>query len=47
MTVFDKALDFYSKGLWSKEWLRNLVVKGKLTENEYEQITSESYKEQA
>ncbi len=43
MTVFEKAQDFYQKGLWSKAWLRNLTAKGKLTTTEYEQITGESY----
>lgn len=47
MTVFDKAVDFYSRGLWNDSWLRNLVEKGKLTEEEYEQITGKAYGKQA
>lgn len=43
MTVYEKALSFYQKGLWSKQWIRNLVAKGKLTVSEYEEITGEAY----
>lgn len=43
MTVVEKAQEYYSKGLWSKQWLRNLVAKGKLTVPEYVSITGEDY----
>lgn len=40
---FDKIKDLYLRGLWSKEWVRNAVVKGKITADEYEIITGEKY----
>ena len=43
MSVYQMALSFYNKGLWSKKWIRNLVAKGKLTTDEYAQITGEAY----
>lgn len=42
-TWFDKVKDYYERGLWSKEMARNAVVKGKITTEEYEIITGESY----
>ncbi len=43
MKWFDKIKDFYERGLWTKEMVRNAVVKGKITADEYELITSEKY----
>ena len=43
MSVYQMALSFYNKGLWSKKWIRNLVAKGKLTTDEYQSITGEAY----
>lgn len=40
---FEKAKDYYERGLWSKAQLRALVTKGKLTAGEYEEITGEQY----
>ncbi len=40
---FDKIKDLYLRGLWSKEWVRNAVTKGKITAAEYEIITGEAY----
>ena len=42
-TWFDKIKDFYDRGLWTKEMVRNAVVKGKITAEEYELITGEAY----
>lgn len=42
-TWFDKIKDFYDRGLWTKEMVRNAVVKGKITAEEYEVITGEDY----
>lgn len=39
----EKIKKWYEQGLWTAEMVRNAVVKGKLTEKEYERITSESY----
>lgn len=43
MSWFDKIKDFYERGLWNKTMVRNAVVKGKITEDEYELITGEKY----
>ena len=45
MTVsdFDRIKDLYERGLWTKTWVRNAVVKGKITAAEYELITGEVY----
>ena len=40
--VKNKALDYYPK-LWSKERLAALVEAGKLTTDEYQEITGEAY----
>lgn len=42
-TWFDRIKDFYDRGLWTKEMVRNAVVKGKITAEEYEIITGEVY----
>lgn len=42
-TWFDRIKDFYDRGLWTKEMVRNAVVKGKITAEEYELITGEVY----
>ncbi len=42
-TWFDRIKDFYDRGLWTKEMVRNAVVKGKITAEEYELITGEAY----
>lgn len=33
---------WYKFGLWTKEMVRNAVVKGKLTEDEYREIVGEA-----
>lgn len=42
MSIFDMAKRNYDRGLWTKEMIKALVVKGKLTAEEYEQITGEA-----
>ena len=42
-TWFDRIKDFYDRGLWTKEMVRNAVVTGKITAEEYELITGEAY----
>lgn len=42
MTVSEKATMYYPEQ-WGKKKLKQLVVAGKLTEAEYEQITGEAY----
>jgi uncharacterized XkdX family phage protein len=44
MSNFEKAQSYYDKGLWNKAMLKNLVKKGFITKNQYEEITGEVYK---
>ena len=37
--------NYYDKGLWSKKRVHDAVIKGWITEEEYEEITGEVYKE--
>lgn len=36
--MFEKIKNFYIKGLWTKEMVHNAVIKGFITEAEYEEI---------
>jgi uncharacterized XkdX family phage protein len=40
---FEKIKKYYQDGLWTKAMVRNAVVKGKITADEYYQITGEVY----
>ncbi len=40
---FEKVKNYYDKGLWDKTRVRNAVVKGWITEEEYTIITGEDY----
>lgn len=40
---FDKLNKYFESGLWSEEMIANAVVKGKITEDEYQQITGVTY----
>lgn len=40
---FDKYKYYYDSGFWNKKALKNVVKKGKLTPEEYEDITGEPY----
>ena len=40
---FEKYKRYYDSGFWNKAMLRNVVRKGKLTPEEYEEITGEAY----
>ena len=40
---FDKIKRYYDSGVWNKTMVRNAVVKGKITKEEYETITGEKY----
>lgn len=42
---FNKVKKYYDSGLWNKAMVRNAVVKGWITAEEYELITGESYDE--
>ena len=41
---FKKVKGYYDSGLWSVERVRNAVVKGWITAEEYKIITGEEYK---
>lgn len=43
MKTFDLAKKNYERGLWTDDMLAKLVVKGKLTSAQYEEITKEAY----
>lgn len=41
--MFEKIKKYYETGLWSKSRVRNMVIKGVITEEEYEMITGDIY----
>lgn len=43
MSKFEMVKDFYDRGLWSKTRVRNAVIKGWITADEYELIVGEPY----
>lgn len=43
MNKFEKVKLYYEKGLWDKSRVRNAVVKGWITADEYESIAGEPY----
>ena len=42
-TIFDLAKKNYQRRLWTNEMLQKLMIKGKLTANEYETIINSTY----
>ena len=44
---FDKVKDYYDQKLWTKARVKNAVVKGLITEDEYETITGDPYAAEA
>lgn len=42
---FEKYKAWYEAGMWTKKMLRNVVVKGALTPEEYELITGDPYED--
>lgn len=40
---FEKVKGYYDRGLWSKSRVSDAVVKGWITENEYEEIIGIPY----
>jgi len=40
---FERVKAYYDKGLWGITAVRNAVVKGWITEAEFEEITGEKY----
>lgn len=41
--MFEKIKGYYEKGRWPKAWVRDAVVKEKITAAEYEEIVGEPY----
>ena len=46
MNKFEKVKLYYEKGLWDKSRVRNAVVKGWITAEEYETIVGEPCEEE-
>ena len=43
--MYEKIKEYYNTGLWSEERVRNMVIKGIITEEEFYDITGEFYNE--
>ena len=43
--MYEKVKKYYDTGLWSEERVRNMVIKGIITEEEFYEITGEFYNE--
>ena len=43
--MYEKIKSYYDSGLWSEERVRNMVIKGIITEEEFYDITGEFYNE--
>ena len=43
--MYEKIKSYYDSGLWSEERVRNMVVKGIITEEEYASIVGKEYGE--
>ena len=43
--MYEKIKEYYNTGLWSEERVRNMVVKGVITEEEFYEITGEFHNE--
>lgn len=43
--MYDKIKLYYDSGLWSEVRVRNMVVKGIITKEEYASIVSKEYEE--
>ncbi len=41
--MYEKIKAWYELGVWNEERVRNAVVKGKITADEYTQITGKAY----
>lgn len=41
--MFEKIKKWYESGMWTKKMVCNAVIKGKITEDEYTEITGEEY----
>lgn len=41
--MYDKIKGYYDSGLWNETRVRNMVLKGKITDEEYTLITNKEY----
>ena len=41
--MYEKIKKYYDTGLWSEERVRNMVIKGIITEEEYKNIVDKEY----
>ena len=41
--MYEKIKEYYNTGLWSEVRVRNMVVKGIITEEEYASIVGKNY----
>jgi uncharacterized XkdX family phage protein len=46
MLTFEKIKYYYDNGYWTKEMVANAVVKGKITPEQYKEISLEDYQAQ-
>lgn len=46
MSWFDKIKRYHAGGLWTENMVKNAVVKGKITEDEYKIITDKDYEKE-
>jgi len=43
MLTFEKIKLYYDAGYWTKDMVKKAVVKGKITAEQYKEITGEDY----
>ena len=43
--MYEKIKKYYDTGLWSEKRVRNMVIKGIITEEEYKNIVDKEYEE--
>ena len=43
--MYEKIKNYYDTGLWSEERVRNIVIKGIITKEEYKDIIDKEYEE--
>ena len=43
--MYEKIKEYYDSGFWSEVRVRNMVIKGIITEEEYKAIIGKEYKE--
>ena len=43
MSKYDKVKQYYDRGYWSLQMVRNAVVKGWITAEQFEEITGQAY----